>query len=257
MYIVPNDIYSTFSPISSAYCGSDTITLQITPSGWVEQSTWNFPSGTILSQGLDSCVLILPESGSFNYNVTLSNPYCTYNSNFQSFNIKPLPTVTLSPFPEDTICSNSLAVNMIEGQPAGGYYEDQQGALFSNNTVFVNPSLLIPNLTDTINYIYQGPNGCTNIASNTITAVVCQDIENQSSEKPIVFISQNNSTINIQNLIGTSEIQIFDSSGRLVLSDRCNTVSKVFEFNSYANSIYFVKIISNKRTDLFKIYANK
>jgi photosystem II stability/assembly factor-like uncharacterized protein/PKD repeat protein len=253
MYIVPNDIYSTFSPMSSAYCGSDTITLQINPTGWVEQSTWNFPSGTILSQGLDTCVFVLPESGFVNFNVTLSNPYCTYNSNFQSFTIKPLPTVTLSPFPEDTICTNALAVNMIEGQPAGGYYVDEQGALFSNNTVFVNPSLLVPNLTDTIYYIYEGPNGCTNIASNTITAVICQDIDSQTSEKPIVFITQDNTSLNIQNLTETSQIQIFDASGKLVLSDLCNSVSKVYELSSYANSMYFIKITSNKQSILFKI----
>jgi photosystem II stability/assembly factor-like uncharacterized protein/PKD repeat protein len=257
IFVVQNDIYNTFSPTSSAYCGSDTLTLEINPTGWVEQSTWNFQSGTVLSQGFDTCVIALPESGSFTYNVTLSNPYCTYESEFVSFIIKPLPTVTMSPFLEDTICSNSTAINLVPGQPVGGYYLDEQNALVPGTNVSINPALLIPNVTDTISYIYEAPNGCSNIATNTITAVVCQDIENHSSDKPFVFISQNNSTINIQNLIGTSEIQIFDASGRLILSDQCNTDSKVYEIGSYANSMYFVKIISNKRTNLFKINANK
>lgn len=100
--------------------------------------------------------------GIYTYYVTQSVNGCISPASMATLTINALPVVTLAPF--NAVCTNTPAMNLTGGEPAGGLYF---GTGVNSNGLIFDPQLAGPG-TFTLSYVFVDTFGCTDTASQTI-----------------------------------------------------------------------------------------
>ncbi len=149
--------------------------------------------------------------------------------------------------PVTTICQNSPAFTLTGGSPTGGTWS---GTGVSGSTF--NPATAGAG-THTITYAVTGDGVCTSNGSASAAIVVetCPGVGENALNDIKLYPSHTNGIVNI---VGTDlkEAVIMDLNGKLI-----NTVSlyntSVISMSEYSAGIYFVRVIGENKTKMFKV----
>ncbi len=93
-------------------------------------------------------------------------------------------------------------------------------------------------------------NGCSDTVFNTIS-VSNTSINGNTSSKPIVFADNLNNILQITNIINSSNVYIYDLSGKLIKSEISENAI-VMDISSFASGIYIINITNEKETMISK-----
>ncbi len=217
------------------FCEGESTTLMA--SGGTDY-TWN-TGGTMAS-------ITVTTEGSYTVTATDANG-CADTENV-SVTVNQLPTVTLE-LGRDSFCINEPTIALTGGTPVGGNYGGT--AVFIN---FFDPSAAGVG-THIITYYFEGINGCTNSDSQEVTVVdggCTTGIRTLGVEKSIKVYPNPSSgkfAVVIDNWIGQISIELYDSQGRRIYSER--KISNRIEIEGLPKGIYLLKI-SNQKHVVFK-----
>jgi thiol-disulfide isomerase/thioredoxin len=156
------------------------------------------------------------------------------------------PVVTYAATPKDSVCTNSSAITLTGGSPAGGSYSG----------VGVSAGSFDPSIAGvgnhTITYLYNNGSGCTNTATHDIYVKACTLTGIGSLEEISKMVLYPNPTSgNFALEIGVlhnqeATIEVMNSFGQTVYTENHTFVSgnNKLELNlsSVAQGVYFVKV---------------
>ncbi len=156
--------------------------------------------------------------------------------------MNPLPVVTLSISPS-MICINAPATALTGGNPTGGIYSGAgvSAGMFDPATAGAG--------NHTITYTYADTNGCSNMATYTIT-VGCVGIASEGSPGSLfkLFPNPSNDHINISFEADVTDLilTISDVQGKTVFEEQFNDIyasdTKNINTSSLAEGLYFVRL---------------
>jgi gliding motility-associated-like protein len=162
----------TIIPAAPAICAGGSVLL--TASG---ASTYNWsPSGGL--SGTTGASNTANPGATITYTITGTASGCN-GTNTVTVTVNPLPNVTFSAIAD--ICSNAPAINLTNGNPAGGIYS---GAGITGSSF--NPSTAGAG-AHTITYTYTDANNCTNSASQNIN-VITAPVVNVTPANPLICL---------------------------------------------------------------------
>ncbi len=197
-------------PIATDYCSPATVTQTAGP-----------PSGSVLSAGT--------------YTIQFSATDTSGNTAFTSFTVNVLdPGVTLALNVAAAICEDDAPFTLNGESPAGGTWSGPgvTGAQFSPSTAGAG--------THVITYTFTDFNGCTGVASDTISVQECTGIAHVSAgvlelypnpaANEFLFVSS-----------GNGMLEIVSASGQLITSRRITTNRETVNTSEMASGIYMVR----------------
>jgi hypothetical protein len=165
-----------------------------------------------------------------------SSSGCVSNVAISNLTVFALPTLTASTT-KSVICINETTSISASG-----------ASTYTWNTSFVG-SIITLSPTSTTAYTVTGTdmNGCVNTSTYTIKVSACLGINSLMGENGLIKIypNPNSGTFNISiNSVGenTSAIEIFNSLGQLVLSQKTDANSVEVDLRHQANGLYYLKI---------------
>ena len=154
-------------------------------------------------------------------------------------------TVTVNPLPTITATS----VTICAGQPAT---ITGSGALtYLWNTGATTASLTVsPATTTTYTITGTDINSCSDTATATVILTVCAGINTVSTDPVNVYPNPAQELINIElgDLIGTKIIELYDVTGRIILTEQVNNNAVQLNISEVNNGIYFIKVINEEKT---------
>lgn len=153
-----------------------------------------------------------------------------------------LPFVSLTA-PAGTICINNNPI-ALTGSPAGGTYS---GTGLSGNSF--NPSVAGAG-TYTLMYTYTDGNTCQASANKVITVALCTGIEEINAGDISVYPNPASDHIIIKlaaGMIQTSSVELYDATGKLVLSEKAKDTMVILHTGSLAKGLYHLRILSGNK----------
>lgn len=189
------------------------------------------------------------------YSLTVTHPSGCKAGDAVNIIVKPLPTVGLTFLNPEIFCpTDNTGRPLTEGTPAGGTYI---GAGVTGNTF---NAAAAGQGTYIILYNYTGPNGCSNVAKDTLRVYACVGVEELANELALnVYPNPNNGAFTLE-VSGMQEItatvQIMTVDGRLVYSDAISgsgMISKAIDMTDLANGIYYLKLETKDSSKTYKL----
>ena len=221
----------TVNPLPSVAATSQTICngspASITGSG---ATTYSWSSGPTTAS-----ITVSPATTT-SYTVTGTSGGCSKTAT-STVTVNPLPTITATSV---TICA---------GQPAT---ITGSGALtYLWNTGATTASLTVsPATTTTYTITGTDINSCSDTATATVILTVCAGINTVSTDPVNVYPNPAQELINIElgDLIGTKIIELYDVTGRIILTEQVNNNAVQLNISEVNNGIYFIKVINEEKT---------
>jgi hypothetical protein len=193
-------------------------------------------SSYVWSNSATGNTLNVTQSG--NYFAVVSSGACVDTTSIIAVTVNPLPVVTLT-LMQDSFCTNQPSPSTLSGgSPAGGVWS---GPGVSGNQF--TPSVAGPGLHSIV-YTYTDANTCSNTASQTVFVDVCNEVSEISSTAFGVYPNPAHQlvTVNLGENAAVEIIEIFDMSGRLILSEQVNNRSQVqLSLNGVENGVYLIR----------------
>ena len=157
----------------------------------------------------------------------------------------PLPTVSLSPFVKDSVCSTYGLINLPAGIPTGGVYSGNGvvGGFFNTALVTYGKYWVYYTITDT--------NNCSNTDSTSIVVLNCTGLDEITvgmSVKLYPNPTKGQFQIDISGLnSSTLDMCIVNMSGQIILCEKLNNVNsadftKALDFSNYPKGVYFIRL---------------
>lgn len=209
-------------------------------------------SSYIWSTGSTSSSITVSSPGT--YSVTVTHPSSCKNSDVVNIVTKPLPTVGLTFANPEIFCPTSTGRPLTEGTPSGGTYI---GSGVTGNTFNASGA---GQGTYVILYNYTGPNGCSNIAKDTLRVYACVGVEELENELGLnVYPNPNNGAFTLEVSTGKeidARIQVITIDGRLVYNDVISgngVMTKAIDISELANGIYYLKLETKDAARTYKV----
>ncbi|NRA12804.1 MAG: T9SS type A sorting domain-containing protein, partial [Crocinitomicaceae bacterium] len=170
--------------------------------------------------------------------------------------INPIPTVNLTSFNPDTLCSNANAVTLPNGSPSGGNYTGNGvgGGNFDPSSAGVG--------THDIIYTYTDGNSCINSDTTIVTVEICTSIGNISTDFGII-IYPNPSTGQFtiekpSDLNKVVQVKLLDVTSKLILEKVIPIGNQKVEMDirNYSKGIYYLQIIVDDEIFVKQILKN-
>jgi hypothetical protein len=188
------------------------------------------------------------------YSVMVTHPSSCKKSDVVNIVTKPLPTVGLTFINPDIFCPTDNGRPLTEGTPSGGTYIGSgiTGNIFNATGAGQGTYVIL--------YNYTGPNGCSNIAKDTLRVYACVGVDELENELGLnVYPNPNNGTFTIEVSTGKeidARIQIITIDGRLVYNDMISgngVMTKAIDIAELANGIYYLKLETKDAVRTYKV----
>ena len=189
------------------------------------------------STGGTTAVCTKSPTATTSYTVTGTTNGCS-NTAVATINVNQLPTITA---PSQTICTGSTATVTATG-----------ATTYSWSTGATGPSILVTPTTATT-YTVTGisSSGCSNTSTSTIALKTCGAGISNNATTNLINIYPNPAsdflTINLGVLSGSTTAELYDISGRLVMTQSTDDNTMQLNLAKVANGTYFIKVV-NERT---------
>lgn len=211
----------------------------LTASG-VSTYTWS-------NNSTQSVIVVTPTTNTTYSVIGHSNLCNTNQSAVISLSVNPTPTVTLVAG-ATTICAGAGSISL-SGSPSGGVYS---GAAVNGTLLSIaNPGTFTPMYSYT-----NSTTGCSNTATTTVIVANCTGLNNNGTNNGLVTIYPNPTNgIFVLSTSSTSNksIEITDVTGKVVLNQTSSDEKIQINMNEKANGVYYLKLISDKTTLVFKV----
>ena len=227
---------AAFSTSSSSTCPNTSITLTDnstnTPTSWA----WTMTGGTPASSTSQNPTVSYATAGTYTVTLVSKNAGGSSNTASKTITVNPLPTVTV---PSQTLCSGHTATLTASG--ASTYVWNTGGTAATCN---VSP-------TTTTSYTVTGTSsaGCKNTAVATVTVTTCSTgIAKYALDKVNIYPNPASDLLNIDlsSLAGQKSAELYDVSGRVVMSKTTNEDFMQLDITSLSKGSYFIKIMNEK-----------
>lgn len=186
------------------------------------------------------------------YSVVVTNTAGCKSSDVVNVTQKAKPTVGLVFTGQTRFCTTDGTRPLNEGTPSGGIYIGAgiTGSAFNPNQAGQGTYIVI--------YNYTGPNGCSNIAKDTLVVNACVGLEELTNDLGLnVYPNPNTGTftleINTANDIDAN-ISIMSIDSKLVYNEKVSgsgIITQSININELANGIYYLQV---KTKDTIKTY---
>lgn len=214
----------------------------------------NSPGNYLWNTGATTNTINVTTPGT--YSVTVTDPSTCKTSDIINVTVKSKPTVALTFTGQTVFCPNESGHVLNEGTPSGGIYI---GSGVTGGNVFnANQA---GNGTYIILYNYTGPNGCSNIAKDTLKVNNCGvGIEELADNIGLnVYPNPNNGEFTIEinsasDIDGHVKVLAIDS--RLVFEDAINgngLITKTVNISELADGIYYLRLETKNAVKTYKI----
>ena len=236
------------------------VTISSTPGISVSSVTTCVGTSTVLtangvtsytwSTGLHTNFISVNPSATTVYTVSGNLTGCTGTAiSTATVTVKPLPSVSLAPLSSNTMCVIDPSVTLV-GSPSGGSYSGP--GVVSNK---FDPSVAGAG-TFVLQYTYTNTSGCSASASRTVNVDVCTGIEDFDISNLSIYPNPTRDIITISlnsSVIGTGSLQLFNSVGQLITSQKITEANSTLDLQNWANGIYILKIYTNNHQVIKKI----
>ncbi|MGZ3866424.1 MAG: NHL domain-containing protein [Bacteroidia bacterium] len=214
----------------ASICAGSTATL--TANGAMTY-TWSPPTG--LSSSTGSTVVASP-TATIEYTVTGSAGTCTAVTT-TTVNVNQLPNVTFDLSPNQ-FCNSDSSVTLA-ATPAGGTFS---GTSVTTNTFNAKAAGVG---TYTLSYSYTDGNNCINTDTAVVSVVDCSmGIINSSLNTIRIYPNPASNYFYVENKTGSvATIEVYDVSGRKVVSQKTNETLAAVNSSLLDNGIYLVRIL--------------
>jgi hypothetical protein len=204
------------------------------------------------SSGSNFASSVVSPQASTTYSVSGTDVFDCVLSSQVAVTVNNKPTVTASAS-KPTICKNE-GVTLSASGTANTY-------TWSNNVIGPVASLTLP-VDIVYSYTVTGEdnNGCTATAIVTVSVNKCVGISEFSKAglEANVYPNPASTLLTIElNSSSAKTIQVMDLSGRIVLSASSSSEKTDLDVSGLANGIYYVKLSSDNRSEVFKIVKSK
>lgn len=223
-----------------ATCEGTAVTLSATGA-----STYAWDNGA----GSGSSVSVNPTSTT-TYTVTGTDGNGCTGTDMVTVTVNPLPTVSITPPVNDTLCVYNSAITLV-GSPGSGTFSGTgvSGSTFDPATAGLG--------THTITYSYTDGNGCTGTNTIDIYVDACAGLSMVELVDVSLFPDPNEGTFIIKGLeIGTA-YTIYDSRGRLVLESNVKAVEEHVTLSVVENGIYYLHSQKDGKEGVIKFLIAK
>lgn len=228
----------------AAICAGDTAILNATGSN-LASIDWS-PSAS-LNTSTGYTVYATP-SATTTYTIVGTSPEGCTDTTMHDLTVNPLPTVSFTSS-VSTVCSTDPAFALTGGSPAGGAYSGPgvSGGNFSPSSAGTGSQV--------ITYTYSDGNGCSADATHTIVVDPCTGITEQISSGGIsIFPNPFAASMTITRKdAGAAVVNLYDTQGRLVLSQPISGTQSEIETSGLAAGAYSLQIVSEKGIESFKV----
>jgi hypothetical protein len=199
------------------------------------------------SNGVGDIPTFMPTSDNINSIITVvpENATCSGNPITFALTILESPQITFSQ--QNPICSNVTSFPLSNGSPAGGTYTGNSVV----NNVF-NPSLAGLGY-QTISYTFiDALSNCSTTDSFQIEVVDCAGLnENNANNLIQIFPNPTDGILNILS-VENFTFELTDTHGKIILNGESKN-SKVLNLDSYSKGVYYLKIVTERKTILEKV----
>lgn len=232
---------TTLGP-DTAYCQGSSIVLYAGNAG----STYLWSTGSTAS----SITVNTPGT----YSLTVTHPSSCKTSDAVNITVKSLPTVGLTFVNPEIFCPTDNGRPLTEGTPAGGTYigSGVTGTTFNASNAGQGTYVIL--------YNYTGPNGCSNIAKDTLKVYACVGVEELESNFGLnVYPNPNNGLFTLElsaNQDIDAKVNILTVDERLVYNDVISgsgIITKLIDVAELANGIYYLRLETKDAIKTYKI----
>lgn len=232
----------------TAFCQGNSINLYA-GAGSGNTYAWN--------TGANSSSISVSNNGT--YSVVVTNSIGCQASDVVNVTSKPKPTVSLIFSGSTSFCVTENINRLLnEGSPANGSYIGA-GVTTTSSASYFNPSVANQG-SHIIIYNFTGPNGCTNIAKDTLVVNACVGIEELSSSVNLKVMPNPTNGLFVLEINTDSAIDgkytITSIDGKLVYEDFIEgngAISKSINILELADGIYYLKLETKDTIKTFKI----
>lgn len=191
-------------------------------------------------------VIVVTPTTNTTYTVNGFSTLCnTSHSSVVSVSVNPTPTVTLTAG-ATTICAGAGSIALV-GSPSGGVYS---GAAVSGTLLSIaNAGTFTPMYSYT-----NSATGCSNTATTTVIIANCTGLLEFNTEPISVYPNPTNGLVNLTSM-GKSlkNIEVTEITGKVIFSTQTVDESLQLNLNSYSNGVYYLKVVSDSNTLVFKV----
>jgi hypothetical protein len=143
--------------------------------------------------------------------------------------------------PQNTYCQNAAVVTLSGGTPVGGTYS---GPAVSNNSF--DPSLLAAPANYILQYDYTDGFGCQNHDTAAVRVEVCSGITNLTANALAVYPNPFSNQVSIiLTLEGNTTAELYDITGRKVISTVVNQTPFTWKVPNLTGGVYTLRILQN------------
>jgi len=112
--------------------------------------------------------------------------------------------------------------------------------------------------TSTVTYFYTNSNGCSAIASSTISVEACLGISESGTSMISAFPNPSSGMLTVDAGDRLMEsIVVFDHLGKLVFSSAVKASSSVIDLTAFADGVYTIKVITETGIEHIPVVVSK
>lgn len=244
MIALPSDItvcgsgaIDSLSPVISDNCGMPNVTYNI--SGATTGGGFVDASGTVFNVGVSTLTYLAADSSG--------------NTTSQSMNVTvyDLPTVSLSNFSVDSLCTYSDPITLPAGTPSAGIYSGNgvSGIYFDPSQSGVG--------TQWISYSYTDTNGCVNTDSTSIVVDACAGLEDTYSSTQVVLYpnpTHGEISVELSSTASTILYTLHSADGKIVMKGNQSGVQNFnLDLKQEEIGVYFLHINIDGQNSILRV----
>ena len=229
---------ASFNASSSSVCPGSSITLTDastnTPTSWA----WTMTGGTPATSTAQNPTVSYANAGTYTVSLIATNSGGSSSSVSKTITVNAVPVISA---PSQTVCTATSATITATGATS-----------YTWSTGATTPSIIVTPSTATT-YTVTGANasGCTSKTTSTISLKTCgAGISNNAVANLISIypnpVSSDYLNINLGVLSGSTTAELYDISGRLVLTQNTDDNSMQLNLAKVSNGTYFIKVVNEK-----------
>lgn len=237
---------ANFAASTQTICAGQPVTFTDNTSNGPNCWNWNL-AGALPNNSTDQNVIVTYYSpGTYTVEMNASNNFGTSNTVFQTITVKPLPTLVVN---SPTICLGETDTLTVTGATS---YTWSTGE--TTSFIPVSPTL-------TYYYFITGAfNGCISYTNTSVVVQACVGIDELSKAPIKLYPNPANQILNIDfnQLMEEKIIEVYDVSGKCVLSKTSNETFLELDISSFSNGMYLLKIkLDNNQCIMNKFIINR
>jgi PKD repeat protein len=238
---------ANFTASTQTICAGQPVTFTDNTSNGPNSWNWNL-TGALPSNSTDqNVVATFYAGGTYTVAMNASNAFGTSNTITHTITVKPLPTLVVN---SPTICLGETDTLNVTGATS---YTWSTGE--TTSSIPVSPTL-------TYYYFITGAlNGCISYTNTSVIVQACVGIDELSKAPIKLYPNPANQILNIDfnQLIAEKIIEVYDISGKCVLTKTSNETLLELDISSFSEGMYLLKIKLNQNqyfTKKFMIHRN-